>query len=327
MLRIDKTTLVFAAVLILLLAVSPSLPAWLAFLVMVSLSKALVVVGLVLLMRAGLVSFGQGLYYCLGGYAVGAAGQFWGLTDALLLLAIGLAISAGVAALLGLLLARYREIFFAMFTMAFSMILYGVLAKSPALGSTDGFNVNLPTLLGYKIAPENLQHWVFALTAVAAFIAAVLVHRYFQSGMGMAGEAIRENEIRVEYLGQSVRRIVYFKYLIAAELAALGGGLTALATGHVDPHMAYWTTSGEFVFIALMGGTGHVAAPFIGALLFETVRTYAFELSPYTWQLALGVVLLAIILFLPKGLWSLFPAQRATRLSPPQGEVRGGGGI
>jgi ABC-type branched-subunit amino acid transport system permease subunit len=308
MFKADKTTLVFAAVLVALLVVNPWLPAWLSFLIMVAIAKGLVVVGLVLLMRAGLVSFGQGLYYCLGGYAVGAAGQFWGLRDALLLLLIGLVISAIVAAILGLLLARYREIFFAMFTMAFSMILYGILAKTPALGSTDGFNVNPPSLLGYQITPENLQGWVFALTVVAAFLAAVLVHRYLHSGMGMAGEAIRENEIRVEYLGQSARRIVYFKYIVAAELAALGGGLTALATGHVDPHMAYWTTSGEFVFIALMGGTAHIAAPFIGALLFETVRTYAFELSPYTWQLTLGVVLLAIILFLPKGLWSLFPA-------------------
>jgi ABC-type branched-subunit amino acid transport system permease subunit len=309
MLAADKTSVIFAVVLVALLLMGPWLPAWLSFLIMLSLAKALVVVGLVLLMRAGLVSFGQGLYYCLGGYAVGAAGQFWGLTDALLLLAIGLVLSGAVAAILGLLLCRYREIFFAMFTLAFSMILYGVLAKTPALGSTDGFSVSLPTLLGFEIAPEHLQEWVYALTAVLAFAAAVLMHRYFHSGMGMAGEAIRENEIRVEYLGQSARRIVYFKYIVAAELAALGGGLTAFATGHVDPHMAYWTTSGEFVFIALMGGTGHIAAPFIGALLFETVRTYAFELSPYTWQLALGIVLLAIILFLPKGLWSLFVAR------------------
>ena len=83
-----------------------------------------------------------------------------------------------------------------------------------------------------------------------------------------------------------------------------------MATGHVDPHMAYWTTSGEFVFIALMGGTLHVAAAFVGAILFELIRTYAFELSPYTWQMALGVVLLAIIMFLPRGLWSLMPGEK-----------------
>jgi ABC-type branched-subunit amino acid transport system permease subunit len=131
------------------------------------------------------------------------------------------------------------------------------------------------------------------------------VQRYLRSGMGFAGASIRENEIRVEYLGISARRLVYVKYVLAAILASLGGGLTAIGSGHVDPQMAYWTTSGEFVFIALMGGTGHVGAAFVGSILFELIRTYAFELSPYTWQMALGVALLAIILFLPKGLWSL----------------------
>jgi len=54
-----------------------------------------------------------------------------------------------------------------------------------------------------------------------------------------------------------------------------------------------------------MGGTAHVAAPFVGAVVFELMRTFAFQVSPYTWQLVLGVALLAIIIFLPKGLWSL----------------------
>jgi branched-chain amino acid transport system permease protein len=308
--RLDRSTLAFAAAAVVLLAVGPFLAKWLAFALMVSIAKALVVVGLIILMRAGLVSFGQGLYFCLGGYAAGVANQFWGVNDVLVLLALGVAVSAAVAAILGLLLARYREIFFAMFTMAFSMILYGALAKSQTLGSTDGFNVKSPSLLGYAFTPESSQGWIFGLTVVIALVAAVLVQRYLRSGMGHAGEAIRENEIRVEYLGMSARRLVYVKYILAAVLASLGGGLTAIGTGHVDPQMAYWTTSGEFVFIALMGGTAHVGAAFVGSILFELIRTYAFELSPYTWQMALGVVLLVIILFLPKGLWSLVPTGR-----------------
>jgi branched-chain amino acid transport system permease protein len=132
--------------------------------------------------------------------------------------------------------------------------------------------------------------------------------------MGYAGEAVRENEIRVEYLGASVRRIIYTKYLLAAAMAGLGGGITALAAGHIDPEMAYWTTSGEFVFIALMGGVGHAAGPVIGAVLFELLRTYAFQISPYTWQMILGISLLVIILYLPKGVWSL--VERVTKGKP-----------
>jgi branched-chain amino acid transport system permease protein len=303
--RRDPTVRAFLAAGALLLAAGPFLPRWLSYTGTISLAYALVVAGTVLLMRVGLVSFGQGLYYCLGGYAAGVAGKYWGVTDAFLLLALAVAVSSAVATVLGLLLARYREIFFAMFTMAFSMILYGLLSKTQALGSTDGFNVAHATFLGMKPAAENLQAWLFILTVVLAVAGAIAIHKYLRSGMGHAGDAIRENEIRVEYLGVSAYRVVYLKYVLAAALGGLGGGLTGLVSGHVGPEMSYWTTSGEFVFVALLGGTSHVAAAFVASFLFELLKTYAFELSPYTWQMVLGVVLLAVILFLPKGLWSM----------------------
>lgn len=303
--KLDRSTLWLGLAALALLAAGPVLPDWLRFVGTVALANALVVLGVLLLMRAGLVSFGQGLYYCIGGYAAGVAGKYWGLTDAFALLALGVVSSVLVAAALGLLLARYREIFFAMFTLAFSMILYGLLTKTQALGSTDGFNVVQASFAGFRPPAASLKGWLYALTVLVAFGCAIVLQRYLRSSMGFAGEAIRENEIRVEYLGVSVQRVIYAKYILAAALAALGGGLQALASGHVGPDMAYWTTSGEFVFVVLLGGTGHAGAALAAAFIFELVKTYVSQLSPYTWQLSLGAVLLAIILFLPRGLWSL----------------------
>lgn len=273
------------------------LPGWLGFLLTIALAKGLVVLGLLLLMRAGLVSFGQGLYYCLGAYTVGALGQYLETSNVLLLLPAALTAGLGVATLLGLLICRYRDIFFAMLSMAFSMILYGVLVKTMTFGSSDGFNVAPPSLFGWAPANDNGPLLTLWLALIITFIAALFVWRYLRSPMGYAAEAVRENEIRVEYLGRSVQRIIYTKYLLAA--------------GHIDPEMAYWTTSGEFVFIALVGGTSHVAAPLLGAILFELLRTYAFEISPYTWQMILGISLLGIILFLPQGVWSLVERYQA----------------
>ena len=108
--------------------------------------------GLVVLWRAGLVSFGQALYYCIGAYTVALFARWTGFTDAIGLVLLG-GIAAGVmAAVVGFLLARYREIFFAMLSLALSMILYGVLVKTESLGSTDGFSVAMPTFLGYRAA-------------------------------------------------------------------------------------------------------------------------------------------------------------------------------
>jgi branched-chain amino acid transport system permease protein len=115
----------------------------------------------------------------------------------------------------------------------------------------------------------------------------------------------------VEYLGASARRNVHLNYVLAATLAGLGGGLSSLSIGHVDPELAFWTTSGEFIFIAVLGGTRNAYAPFLGALVLELIRTLAYQYAPNTWQIVMGVSMLVLIVFLPGGLISI--ARRKSR--------------
>ncbi len=107
-------------------------------------------------------------------------------------------------------------------------------------------------------------------------------------------------------MGASARYAIHVNYVLAGTLAGLGGAFVAVAVGHIDPEMAYWTTSGEFIFVAILGGAGSVIAPFLGAIMFYAVQSFAFDLSPDTWQMVLGTALLVVIVFLPDGLWSLF---------------------
>jgi ABC-type branched-subunit amino acid transport system permease subunit len=299
------TVAVLGGASVLLLAITPWAPQWLVFLLALALAKGLVVLGLLLLMRTGLVSFGQGLYFGLGAYSAALLAHRGGLADAALMILAGTLCAAAVAALLGLLLARYREIFFAMLSLAFSMILYGLLVKSSALGSTDGFSVHVRQFAGVALEGGIERRVFFGASIVITCAAAWLLHAYLASHWGRLSAAIRDNELRVEYLGASVYRIVYVNYIIAASLAGLGGAFAALAVGHVDPETTYWTTSGEFVFIAILGGTGNVLAPFVSAALFEALRTVAAQYAPNVWQLMLGLSMLAIIMFLPGGLWTL----------------------
>jgi len=264
-----------------------------------------VALGLMLLLRAGLVSFGQALYYCLGAYAAGALGRFFGIGDVFAQMPCG-ALAAGLAAfMLGFLLAKYRGIFFGLLSLALSMILYGLLVKNEALGSTDGFNIMPSTLFGVRPGPDWVRYSVLAAAAVVSLGLALLVHRYLGTPLGRLAPAIKDNEIRVEYMGASARYAVHVKYVIAAVLAGVGGALAATTVGHIDPDMAFWTTSGEFIFITILAGTGSVIAPFAGALVYEAIHTTAYDLSPNTWQLSLGTALLVIIVFLPEGFWSV----------------------
>lgn len=293
------------------LAIGAFLPDWAIFLGIVSLAKGLVVLGLMLLWRTGLVSFGQGLFYGAGAYTVGILPQYVAITDALLLVAIA-AIGAGLLAfLLGFLLRRYREIFFAMLCMAFSMIFYGVLVKSESLGSTDGFNVVQTSFFGYVPAdPLEMQRILYVVTAIAAWLACLFVHRYLASTMGSLTRAIRDNELRVEYLGFSAKQAVHFKFVVAGLLAGAGGALAAIAIGHVDPEMVWWIQSGEFVFVTILSGVGNVLAPLLGSVVFEILRTFAIQYAPNAWQFVVGGCLLAVIMFLPGGLWSLIERSR-----------------
>ena len=302
--RRDRTIAILFTAFVVLALAGPWLPQWAMFIMTIAFARGLVVLGLLLLLRAGLVSFGQALFYCLGAYSAGALGRFFGVSDIFIQMAAGAAMAALVAFVLGFLLARYRGIFFGLLSLALSMILYGLLVKTEALGSTDGFNILPSTLFGVRPAPEWVRYAVLVSAAAVAAVAALLVHRYLQTPLGRLAPAIKDNEIRVEYMGASARQAVHVKYVIAATLAGIGGALAATTVGHIDPEMAYWTTSGEFIFIAILAGTGNVLAPFAGALVYGVIHTMAYDLSPNTWQMSLGLSLLLLIVFLPEGLFS-----------------------
>jgi branched-chain amino acid transport system permease protein len=293
------------------------LPAWVISLITIAFANGLVVLGLIIMWRAGLVSFGPGLYYCTGAYAVALIGRWTGISDAFLLVLIGGAAAALVSCVVGFLLARYREIFFAMLSLALSMILFGVLVKTESLGSTDGFSVVVPTFFGYAPHQAGLLLALYWLVLAVCAVAALLVGTYFRTLAGALAIPIRDNEIRVEFLGMSVSRLIHTKLVIAGTLGGMGGALAAFAIGHVDPNMAYWTTSGEFVFITVLAGAGTVGAAFIGSLLFEAVRSFAVAMSPQLWQMLLGSVLLLTILFLPQGLGSLLSRRRRHPVEAP----------
>lgn len=305
--KADRIPALLALIFASLLGLGFVLPQWVMFLVTIAMAKAFVVLGLVILQRTGLVSFGQALYYCLGAYCAGALSKFYAVSDVLVLMLAGGASALLVSVILGFLLSNYRGIFFGLLSMALSMILYGVLVKSQSLGSSDGFNMLAPTLFGYKPATQGeIRFLLLAVACAFGLVLTLLVHRYLRTPLGRLCEAIRDNEIRVEYMGTSARQAIHVKYVIAATVAGLGGALAGVTVGHIAPEMAYWTTSGEFVFIAILAGTGSVAAPFLGALIYESIYSVAYDLSPNTWQMVVGTCLLLVIVFLPNGLWSVF---------------------
>jgi ABC-type branched-subunit amino acid transport system permease subunit len=305
-----RTLLATAGGLVALLLAGAVAPRWLVSLATLALANGLVSLGIVVMMRSGVVPFGQGLVFAAGGYGAALLFNKAGLTDIVLLSALGGIAALVVAAPFAPLLARYRGIFFAMLTLALSMVLYGILMKTGSLGGSDGFNVGRSTLFGWK-PPDAAAHYVlWAVTATVVCTLTGLARVYCDSQRGLLSLGVRDNELRVEYLGTSVANIVAWNYLIAAALGGVGGALAVLALGHIDPNFSYWTTSGEFVFVAILAGHHSLVAVLASSFLLELVRSFSSSYFPNTWQLALGLFLLLVIRFLPDGLGSLLDARR-----------------
>ena len=290
---------------VVLAAGSVLLPDWAMFLFAMALAKGLVCLGIVGMMRGGVVSFGQGLFYCLGAYTATLAANSFGISDIFLLMLLSSVVCLIVGLILGPLLSSYRGIFFAMLSLALSMVLYGSLSKMSVIGGTDGLNIAAPTFMGWAPEGRPLQTALYIYVVVIVVIAGTLMRIYFDSEQGLITLAARDNEIRVEYLGASVHNVMTYNYIFGAVLGGIGGTIAALALGHVDPEFAFWTTSGEFVFVAILAGYLSVPAVFVSAIILELVRSFSNLYFPNTWQLALGIFLLVVIVVLPGGLGSL----------------------
>jgi branched-chain amino acid transport system permease protein len=283
---------------------------WIVFLLALALAKGAVVLGVVLLLRGGLISFGHALYFAVGAYTVAFLANRFGVGEALVAVPLAMVISGLLAAALGLLLTRFRGIYFAMLSLALSMIVYTVLIKFYDFsGGTDGLSVRGFSLAGVTPVHSGLVKYylVLVLTAGVTYIGA----RFLASPLGYLMQAVRYNEIRIEYLGASASHAILASYIISGAISGIGGALVAYLVGQVSPELAYWVASGDFVFVAVLGGTGSVFAPWIGSVVFELVKNYAVKFSPSTWQLTLGVFLLLVIYFQPQGLWGLLTRRRA----------------
>ncbi len=278
---------------------------WLKTPVLLALSFGIATAGVMVLIRAGQVSFGHAMYMSLAGYGTAFAARAWPC-DALLLLTGATLVATLVGCLVGWFMVRYRGIFFGMLNLAFSMLLFAVLGKFGAVtGGTDGLRFDRPRLAFVTFEREGFELALLLLALVLALGVGWLLQRYFASVAGQALAAIKTNETRLEYLGISAKRVFWGGYVFSAALCGLGGSLFALTQGLVTPEMGYWVRSGEIVFIAILGGTGHVFGAFLGAFVFEFVKLYAAALVTGAWQLVLGLVLIVMVFAAPSGLFGL----------------------
>ena len=288
---------------------------------------ATVLLGLNLLFGyGGLLSFGHALFIGIGAYAAAVLTGKLGVLHMEAILLVAVAASVLVAAPVGALCVRYVKIYFGMLTLAFGMLFYSFLLKFYHLtGGDEGMRVLRPTLLGFDLsATPKVQFLIgpyYYYSAAVLAVAAFVMWRIVASPFGLCLKSIRENPTKAESLGISVNRYRWVAFVISAAYGAVGGALLGPTTGQVDPNLAYWTHSGNLVFMTLLGGFTHFFGPVLGAFVFIYLQDAVMSVVSY-WRLVFGAILAVLVIFVPGGLVGLVtgrgvrPGIKAMRESP-----------
>ncbi len=251
----------------------------------------------------GLLSFGQAGFFGVGAYTTALIIMHGG-QSLILAVAAGGVTAAIVAAAIGFLCVKRNEIYFAMITLAFGMMLYTIAHNwIQVTGGSDGLPLmNIPSLhlLGAEISlfePRNMYLFVLAVTSLGIYF----MWRIVRSPFGLMLTAIRENMERLSFVGSNVKGLRLWAFIIAGAMAGVAGSLLCIFNSMATPDSMHWSASSRPILMTVLGGSGIFFGPMLGAVIFfglEQVITNVTE----NWMIILGILLIPVVIFFPRGI-------------------------
>ena len=247
--------------------------------------------------RTGLLSFGHAAFYAAGAYGLGLFSLHVS-PHPLIGILVGIACACLLAAIIGFFCVRQTEIYFAMLTLAFGMMVFSLIWNMRSVtGGDDGLVgiMRAPISLGIVsipiIKPRNYYFMVFLFLAVSVY----LIYRIRRSPFGLVLAGIRENDRRVEFAGISLKNYRLGAFIISGTFAGLAGALGTLLESNTTPFSAHWSFSAEPVLVSLIGGIQTFTGPLVGSAVFIVLREIIQRFT-HNWMLWYGLILLVIIM-------------------------------
>lgn len=250
---------------------------------------------------SGMLSFGHAAFYGIGAYATALILLHleWPF---LACLVVAMGAGALLALVIGFLSVRLDEVYFAMLTLAFGMMVFAVAHQWRSVtNGSDGiagfvlgdFAPGIDWSLG---DPAVYYHVVLGVVVVAAAV----LYLICRSSFGLILRAIRQNPERVSFCGLDVRRYRLAAFTVAGAFAGLSGALMAPFLRVASPEMLHWSMSAEPVLMSILGGTGYFLGPFFGAAVFVLLESWITGFTD-AWMLVLGVMLALMVMFFRRG--------------------------
>jgi len=251
---------------------------------------------------AGIVSLGHAAFFGVGAYTAGILSKYlWG--EPLSLLAIG-ALAAGVVGYAtSWIIAYFRHLALIMITLGLGLLLYEAANSASWLtGGADGLQgVSIRPLFG--VFPFDLYgRTAYAYSLLALFLAFLVARRVIYSPFGLALRGIRENPLRMPAIGAPSRAHIRKIYTIAAVMAGTAGALIAETTESVSLETLSFQRSADVLVILILGGAGRLYGGILGAIIYMVARDQFSGINPQYWYFWIGLLLVAVVMFLPNGI-------------------------
>jgi branched-chain amino acid transport system permease protein len=250
---------------------------------------------------AGIVSLGHAAFFGAGAYTAGLiAKHYW--TEPLTGLLIA-GISAGILGYaLSHVIVRFRHLALIMLTLGFGLLLHEAANSASALtGGADGLQgFRVPAVLGFKFDLYGTTAYAYAL--VVLFLCFLVSRRIIHSPFGLALRGIRENATRMPAIGAPSRAHLRKAYTIAAVMAGIAGALLTHTTSTVSLETLSFGRSADVLVILILGGAGRLYGGIVGAIIYMVARDQFSGINPQYWYFWIGLLLVAVVMFLPNGI-------------------------
>jgi branched-chain amino acid transport system permease protein len=248
----------------------------------------------------GLVSFGHAAFFVSGAYMFGLLMQSGrvSIPVAMLVTVVGTAV---LALVIGAICVRLKEIYFSFITLAFQMFIHSIILTWVSLtGGDQGLRGGIPRppFLGIDLS-SGVALYIFS--ACIFVVCIVIMRQVWQSPFGYTLRLIRDNPNRANFLGVDIIRMKLGVFILAGAMASVAGILLSLFVSGAYPEFGFWTTSGEAIFMIMLGSSQLFIGPIIGAILLRLLEHFVSIYTEYH-GLVLGLVILAIVLGLRQGI-------------------------
>lgn len=255
----------------------------------------------------GLLSFGQGIFFGIGSYTIALTLTRWPLPMPLAL-ALSLVMGAIGAAAVGWIAIRQKGTYFVMLTLAFAQMFYFIAYTATGLTGGDNGLLDIPrpsiTLFGKTLWPLTSPWQFYGFVAVIFMASFWLLLRVSRSTFGRTLLAVRDNEERAGAIGYNLKLLKLQAFMISGAVTGLAGALHAMMIGIAPLANVEYHTSERILVMTVIGGTGNLFASVLGSAFYLLLADWLSALWP-RWLLLLGMVLMAVSLWMQKGLWGL----------------------